>query len=315
MRALLLTELLPDFKGLQLKDIASPKAGEDMVPVRVRAASLNFVDLLQSSGRHQHKPPVPSVLGSDFSGERMDTGEPVWGMARGGAFAEEIAVPAAALSPKPDSWSFAEAAAYGQPYLTALVTLKRHAFLEPGQWLLVHGASAGVGLAAVDLAKRMGIKVIATSGSDEKLAKVQELYGVDHVLNADEPFREKVKEITGGGAHAVYDPVGGDVFRESLRCTRYFGRLLIIGWTSGDIPDVKMNYPLIKGLQIVGVRAGEYGRHFPEHGAEDRQQLADMALNGEAQPHVHAALPLSEWREGFAMMERREVVGRVVLEP
>ncbi|MBZ6379803.1 NADPH:quinone oxidoreductase [Pacificimonas flava] len=310
-RALRLTDTLPDYKGLELKEIKAP-VGE--VNVRVKAAAVNYVDLLQSRGGHQHKPDLPFILGSDFAGERTDTGEPVWGMWRG-AFADEIAVPEAAISPKPAGWSFAKAAAFGQPYLTALVALKRHAFLQPGEWLLVHGATAGVGAAAVDLGKRMGARVIATSSSDEKLAKIEELYAPDAVLNVKTDFRERVKEITGGGAHVVYDPVGGDIFTESLRCTRYFGRVLIIGFASGTIPQLQINYPLIKGLQIIGVRAGEYGRRFPEHGREDREHLAQIALEEQVSPHVHAEFALEDWREAFAMMERRDVIGRVVLRP
>ncbi|MEE4350973.1 MAG: NADPH:quinone oxidoreductase family protein [Pacificimonas sp.] len=311
MKSILLSDLSSDYSGVALTDSERPQ-GE--VKIRVKAAAVNFVDMLQTRGGHQHKPDLPFILGSDFAGERMDTGEPVWGMARG-AFAEEIAVPESAISPKPEGWSFAQAAAFGQPYLTALVALKRHAHLKPGEWLLVHGATAGVGAAAVDLGKQMGARVIATSSSDEKLARIQDFYAPDAVLNIGKGFREQVKDITGGGVHVVYDPVGGDVFGESLRCTRYFGRVLIVGFASGTIPDMKINYPLIKGLQIIGVRAGEYSRRFPQHGREDRIELGEIALAEKVQPHVDRVLPLSEWREAFRLMEERQVVGRVVLEP
>jgi len=224
-------------------------------------------------------------------------------------------VPVAGLQPKPETLSFEEAASYSAAYLTAYVALVRRGNLQPGETLLVHGASGGVGLAAVDMGKLLGAKVIATGGSDEKLAKVK-AYGADHVLNTAHGFRQQVKDLTGGrGADVIYDPVGGDVFDESVRCIAFDGRLLVIGFTSGRIATVATNMPLIKGFSVVGVRAGEYGRQFPERGAENVKAIWDMAREGKTRPHVHATLPLDRALDGFAMLQNRDVVGKVVITP
>jgi NADPH2:quinone reductase len=201
-------------------------------------------------------------------------------------------------------------------YLTAYVALVRRARLEPGEWVLVHGAAGGVGLAAVDLAKVMGAKVIATSASDEKLAVVMAEYAPDAVLNVTGGFREQVKAITGSaGADVIYDPVGGDVFDESVRCIGFDGRLLIIGFTSGRIPNISVNMPLIKGFSVMGVRAGEYGRQFPQKGLENSQAVWDLANSGAITPRVHAEYALEDWREAFDMLANRKVIGKVVIVP
>jgi NADPH2:quinone reductase len=182
--------------------------------------------------------------------------------------------------------------------------------------VLVHGAAGGVGLAAVDLAKALGARVIAASASDAKLAAIQALYAPDAVVNVTGGFRDRVKEITGGrGADVIYDPVGGDVFDESVRCIAFNGRLLVIGFTSGRIPTVSVNMPLIKGFSVMGVRAGEYGRQFPEKGRENAEAVWRMADEGVISPHVHAALPLDRWREAFALLANRQVIGKAVLRP
>lgn len=319
MQALVLKEPKPGYAGVTLQNVEPPARGG--LRIGVRAAAVTFVDLLMTSGGYQYKPPLPYILGSDFAGEVLEggdgyaAGDAVMGMTRGGAFAEEVRVPGDAVLPKPAGWSMGEAAAFGQSYLTAYVALTRHAHLQAGEWLLVHGASGGVGFAAVDLGKRIGAKVIAASASDEKLAKIDALYAPEAVINVRGGFREQVKQLTGSGAHVVYDPVGGDVFMESLRCTAYHGRVLIIGFASGTIPRVDMNYPLIKGLQLIGVRAGEYGRRFPDHAMEDRAALAALAQQEKAAPCVHAEYPLADWRAAFAAMDQRDVIGRVVLTP
>ena len=321
MNALLLEETAANYAGVRLGRVPRPAAGKDQALVRVRAASISFVDLLMTSGGYQYKPPLPHAMGTDFAGEivesggRFRAGAAVMGMHRSGAFAEYIVVDEDALTPKPGSFDWGQAAAFGQAYLTAFVALTRHGALQKDEWLLVHGASGGVGLAAVDLGGRMGARVIAASASQEKLAKIAELYRPAALLDTSTGFRGRVKEITGHGADVVYDPVGGDVFDESVRCTAFDGRYLIVGFASGRIPQIAANYPLIKGLRLIGVRAGEYGRRFPERGAEDREALRDIARRSAAQPHVHSRFPMTEWREAFAVMNRREHVGRVILEP
>jgi NADPH2:quinone reductase len=316
MRALVVENLAENYAGCAVRDVPQPKPGPGEVLVRVRAASVNFPDLLMTRGEYQFKPPLPFTPGLDFAGEVVDTGEAVVGGARLGAFAEYVAVPAQALKPKPERLSFAQAAAYGAAYLTAWVALVRRAQLQPGEWVLVHGAAGGVGLAAVDLAKALGAKVIAASASDEKLKIVADEYAPDAVVNVTGGFRDRVKEITGGnGADVIYDPVGGDVFDESVRCIAFDGRLLVIGFTSGRIPTVSVNMPLIKGFSVMGVRAGEYGRQFPAKGRENADAVWTLANEGRIRPRVHAELPLDQWPEAFDLLANRQVVGKAVIRP
>jgi NADPH2:quinone reductase len=325
MRALVVEDLAADFAGCAVREVATPSPGPGEALVRVRAASVNFPDLLMTRGEYQFKPPLPFTPGLDIAGEVVALGEGVAGLkvgdavvggARLGGFAEYAVLPAEGLKPKPERLSCAQGAAYGAAYLTAYVALMRRAWLEAGEWVLVHGAAGGVGLAAVDMAKALGARVIAASASDDKLARIQALYDVDAVVNVTGGFRERVKEITGGrGADVIYDPVGGDVFDESTRCIAFDGRLLVIGFTSGRIPTVSVNMPLIKGFSVMGVRAGEYGRQFPEKGRENAQAVWRMADEGVIRPHVHAELPLDRWREAFELLSERKVVGKAVIVP
>ncbi|WP_269714648.1 NADPH:quinone oxidoreductase family protein [Caulobacter sp. NIBR2454] len=325
MRALVIESLGADYAGCAVREVDTPVPGPDEVLVRIRAASVNFPDLLMTRGEYQLKPPLPFTPGLDIAGEVAQVGEGVTdfqigdavvGGARLGGFAEHAVVSASALKPKPARLSFSEAAAYGAAYLTAWVALVRRARLEPGEWVLVHGAAGGVGLAAVDLAKALGARVIAASASDDKLAVVAAEYAPDAVVNVTGGFREQVKAITGGrGADVIYDPIGGDVFDESCRCIAFDGRLLVVGFTSGRIPTVDANIPLIKGFSVMGVRAGEYGRQFPERGAEDRESVWRLADEGRIRPRVHAELPLDRWREAFDLLADRQVVGKAVMRP
>jgi NADPH:quinone reductase len=325
MRAVVVERLAPNYEGVVLKELETPKPGAGEVLVKVRAASVNFPDLLQTRGEYQHKPPLPFIPGLEMSGEIAEVGEGVdrWkvgdavvGGARIGGFSDYALTHAMALRPKPARLSFAEAAAYGAAYLTAYVSLVRRAEMAPGEWLLVHGAAGGVGLAAVDLGKVMGGRVIAASASDEKLAVIEAEYSPDATVNVTGGFRERVKELTGGkGADVIYDPVGGDVFDESTRCIAFNGRLLIVGFTSGRIPTVSVNMPLIKGFSVMGVRAGEYGRQFPEKGRENAKAVWDLANEGKIKPRVHAELPLDHWREAFDLLADRKVVGKAIINP
>lgn len=325
MRALQVSQLLPDHGGAALADLAVPEPGPGEVRVRVRAAAVNFPDLLMTRGAYQLKPELPFVSGLEFAGEIDAVGEGVrdWqigdavvGGNRFGAMAEYCVAPARGLRRKPERLSWDEAAAYPVAYLTAYVALVRCARVEAGEWVLVHGAAGGVGLATVDLAKALGARVIAAASSEAKREAIAGLYAPDALIAAEPGFRETVKAVTGGaGADVVFDPVGGDVFDESTRCIAFGGRLLVVGFASGRIPEVSVNMPLIKGFSVVGVRAGEYGRRFPERGAENVAAIDALAAEGRIRPHVHAALDLADWREAFAMIERREVVGKVVLRP
>ena len=242
------------------------------------------------------------------------TGDAVAGSVRCGAFAEFVVSSPAQLHRMPPSLGYAAASAYPSAYLTAYVSLVRRAALQPGETLLVHGAAGGVGLATVDLGRILGARVIATASSAEKLAFLED-YGADHVINVNGGFREEVKALTDGrGADVIFDPVGGDVFDESTRCIAFDGRLLVIGFTSGRIANVATNIPLIKGFSVVGVRAGEYGRRYPERGRENVAAIWRLAEEERARPHVHAELPLAQVLDGFNMLSRRQAIGKVVLD-
>ena len=324
MKALVCHRITEDFSGLEVRDVPVPTPGAGEVLVRVKAAGVNFPDLLMSQGKYQFKPELPFTLGMEVAGIVEAVGEGVtdWkpgdeiiGGNKTGAYAEYASLPAAGLSRKPAPFSFAEAAAFPAAYITAYVALVRRANLQPGETLLVHGASGGVGMAAVNVGKLLGATVIATSASDAKLDKVR-AYGADYVINVAQGFRDKVKTLTHGrGADVIFDPVGGDVFDESLRCIAFDGRLLVIGFTSGRIPSVNVNIPLIKGFSVIGVRAGEYGRQFPEKGRENQTAIRKWAEEGLVHPHVFRELPLEDWREAWRLLTDREVVGKVIIRP
>lgn len=324
MRALVCHALSDDFSGVEVREVAVPEPGPGQVRIKVRATSINFPDLLLCQGKYQLKLEPPFTPGMDIAGiidalgdgvDQFNLGDEVCGGARFGGFADYAIVNAEGLQPKPDSMSFDQAASYSAAYLTAYVSLVRRGRLQAGETLLVHGASGGVGMAAVDVGKLLGATVIATGGSDEKLAKVK-AYGADHVINTADGFRTKVKDLTDGrGADVIYDPVGGDVFDESVRCIAFDGRLLVIGFTSGRIANVATNMPLIKGFSVVGVRAGEYGRQFPERGRENVKQIWDWAREGKTRPYVHASLPLEQALDGFRELQNRKVVGKLIITP
>lgn len=324
MKALVVSALSPDLSGVELRELAIPKRQPGEVLVQVRAASLNFPDLLMTKGEYQFKPEVPFTSGLEFSGEVVEadpesgfaTGDKVYGGNKTGAFAEYAVVPARVLSPMPHGIRFPAAAALGAAYGTAYTGLVEIGGLKAGQWVLIHGASGGVGLAAVELAKRLGAHVIATTGSTEKVARLRQASDADAVILAEGRFREQVAELTEGKlCDLVYDPVGGDIFDESTRCVAFGGKLLVVGFAGGRIADISTNIPLIKGFSVVGVRAGEYARRFPERGRAIREAVATLAADGRLNPHIDRTLPLNRWREAYDAMARREIVGKIVLEP
>lgn len=321
MQALRVDRLTPDLSGVTLADLPIPARLPGEVLVRVRAASLNFPDLLMTQGGYQFKPELPFTSGLEFSGEVIEAdadcgfapGDRVMGGNKTGAFAELACVPAGKLSPMPRGMDFAQAAAMGAAYATAYTGLVELGGLKEGQWVLVHGASGGVGLAACDLARALGARVIATTGSADKQARIAALARPDAVILAEGRFREAVAELTGGRlADIVFDPVGGDVFDESTRCVVFGGRLMVVGFTSGRIAEISTNIPLIKGFSIVGLRAGEYARRFPERGRAIHGAINALAEEGRINPAIDRILPLARWREGFEAMVRRELVGKVV---
>ena len=322
MQAVVCDTISDDLSGVSVRPAPVPEPGAGEVLIRVGAASINFPDILMCQGKYQHKPPLPFVPGMNFAGDIvatnaaagvLDVGAAVVGSVRSGAFAGYVTTRAETLQIIPPDMSYATAAAFPSAYLTAYVSLVRRAALQAGETVLVHGAAGGVGLATVDLARHLGATVIATASSETKLQFLK-AYGADHVLDVRNGFREQVKALTDGrGADVIFDPVGGDVFDESTRCIAFDGRLLVIGFTSGRIAQVATNIPLIKGFSVVAVRAREYGRRFPQRGQENVAAIWDLARDGLVHPHVHAQLPLAAFRDGFAMLTSRQVIGKVVL--
>lgn len=322
MRALVVSSLAADFAGCALADLPDPTRAPGQVLIRVRAASLNFPDLLMTEGKYQLKPDLPFIGGMEVAGEVVEAdadsgfaiGDAVVCGTRLGGFAELVIADARGVRTMPANLDFATAASVGAAYNTAYVSLVRCARVQAGEWVLVHGATGGVGLAAVDLAKALGCRVIATSRSAEKLAVVAGEYAVDAALPAP-GFRDAAKELTGGGADVIFDPVGGDVFDESTRSIAFGGRLLVIGFTSGRIASVATNIPLIKGFSVIGVRAGEYGRRFPDKGRENLDAVWTLASEGKIRPRVDSRYRLNDWRSAFEAMRDSRMIGKIVIEP
>ncbi len=312
-----------EYQQLSLATIARPAPAPGEVAVTVHAIAPGFPDMLMVQGLYQLKPPLPFTPCADFSGvvsavgEGVSTfkpGDRVMGVVRFGAAAETLTVKASDLLPLPARFEFADGAAYLVAYKTAYVALVVRGGLKAGETLLVHGSAGGVGLAAVELGKHLGATVIALASSDEKRAVVK-AKGADHVLDAREPrFRDAVKALTNGrGADVIYDPVGAEVFDESLHCIAVFGRLLVVGFAGGRIPQLPVNLALLKQIAIVGVRAGEYGRQFPAGGAAVNQALLQLAEAGHCTPHIHAAYGFEDLIHVFDRIAAREVIGRVVM--
>jgi len=322
IRALVCPALAEDFSTLKIEQQNLPPPAKGEVRVRMRAASLNFPDVLMTQGKYQLKPPLPFVPGMEGAGEVIALGEGVRETrvgdevvvaSRFGMIAEEVNALANTLRPKATAMSWAEAASYPAAWLTAYVALVRRGALQRGETLLVHGAAGGVGMAAVDLGLLLGATVIATAGSQEKL-DVLKARGAHHVIDYSKGFRDEVKRITNDrGADVIYDPVGGDVFDESVRAIAFDGRLLVIGFTSGRIPTVSVNMPLIKGFSIVGVRAGEYGRQFPQRGRENVAAIEKLAHDGKVRPHIGLSVTLDNAAEAFRAMASRRVIGKAVV--
>jgi NADPH:quinone reductase len=325
-RAWMCTGLSADFSGLQLVQRPSPAVAANEVRVRVRAAALNFPDLLMAQGKYQLRPPLPYVAGMECAGVVAETGaamphlsvgDAVCFGAHGGAFVEELVAPASELRRVPPGFSLAEGAAYGVTALTAWVALVRRGALQAGETLLVHGASGGTGLAAVQLGRHLGAMVIATGSSAHKLQAAREL-GAHHAIVLEPGaagLSDAVKALTGTrGADVVFDPVGGDLFDASMHCMAWGGRLLVVGFASGRIASVPSNLLLIKGFSVVGVRAGEYGRRDPERGLQNRRAVEALASQGLFRPHIGARFAFEQLPEACRAMVERRVAGKIVLE-
>ena len=323
MQALLCSRLEDDLRGVALAQMPAPRPGPGEVAIEVCAAALNFPDLLMTRGAYQHRPTLPFVMGMEGSGRVSEVGPGVSGVKLGqavcfagkqGAIAQTVVVPVGGLRAMPAGFDWAQAAAYQVCALTAWVALVVRGQLRAGETLLVHGASGGTGAAAVQLGRHLGARVIATGTSAAKLASLSAL-GADHLLVTGEGFREPVKALTGGrGADVVFDPVGGDVFDESVRCIAPEGRLLVVGFASGRIATLASNLALIKGFSMVGVRAGEYLRNRPDRAESILADVARLPEQGRFEPLIGARYALADALQALHTLAQRRVSGKVVVE-
>ncbi len=323
MQALKVERLSNDLSGVVLTEIDAPVRAPGEVLVRIRAASLNYPDLLMTRGAYQYKPDVPFISGLECAGEVIEAepdsgfapGDRVMGGNKTGAFAEIASLPGKGLSRVPGNFSYAQGAAMGAAYSTAYTGLVELCDLKAGQSVMVTGASGGVGIAALDLARALGATTIAATGIEAKREAITALASPDHTIISEGRFRDAVSDLTDGQlCNIVFDNVGGDVFDECTRCVTFAGKLVVCGFTSGRIAEIATNIPLIKGFSIVGLRAGEYARRFPERGQAINAAIRGLAEAGRIKPAVGTQLPLSRWREGFEAMANREVVGKVVFD-
>ena len=311
---------------LQWKELPTPEPGPGEVRLAVRAASLNFPDILIVQNKYQMKPPLPFVPGSEFAGVVEAVGEGVKSLRPGtrvaalggtGGFGTHAIVPADRLMPLPDAFAFEDAAAFAFTYGTSHHALMDRAALRPGETVLVLGAAGGVGTAALQIAKAAGARVIAAASTDDKCALCKRL-GADETLNygtANLPnLRDALKTMTGGkGPDVVYDPVGGDLAEPVFRSIAWRGRYLVVGFAGGAIPALPLNLPLLKGASIVGVFWGDFVKREPRANAAAMQQLAAWYAEGKVKPVIDTLLPMSELHTAYARMAKREVLGKLVL--
>jgi NADPH2:quinone reductase len=320
MKAVICHELGPP-ERLRLETFASAPLAPGQVRVAVHAAGINFPDILMAAGEYQFKPPLPFTPGVEAAGDVVEingaegvaVGDKVIVKMRHGAYADEAVVAPSQLTPLPSTFDYAEGATFLAGHGTAYHALIDRGQVKPGEVLLVHGAGGGVGLAAVEMGKMLGLTVIAAASSEEKLA-IAKMRGADHlVLYAREPFRDAVKRITDGrGADVVFDPVGGEVFENSMRCIAWGARLLVIGFTGG-IGLARTNLLMIKGASVLGVRAGEAVRKNPALGEIRIKALTEWAEAGKIRPNVSHRLPLEDFAKAMRLLIERKAIGRVAL--
>ena len=314
-------------ESLRLEEVAPGDPAEGMVRIKVRAAAINFPDVLMVAGLYQVKPELPFVPGVEVSGEVMSApdasefkpGDRVMalldhgGLTRGG-FAEIADADPASISRMPDKMTFEDAAGFTLIFQTGWFGLHRRANLKAGETLLVHAGAGGVGSAAIQLGKAAGATVIATAGSDAKVRVCLEI-GADHAFNyKTHDFVEEVKRITGGrGADVVYDPVGGDVYDRSTKCIAFEGRIVVVGFTSGRIPQAATNHVLIKNYSVVGLHWGLYTRRAPELIPPATRAILDLYEEGKIKPYISTRLSLSEAPRALAMVGEGKSTGKVIL--
>jgi len=310
---------------LVIEDVEPRKVGPNEVRIKVHAAGVNFPDILIVQGKYQVTPPLPFTPGPESAGEVLEVGANVTTVAPGdrvmathpwGGYAEEVVASAATVHKLLDGIDYATGAGMQITYGTTYHALFDRGQIQPGETLLVTGASGGVGLSAVEVGKAAGARVIAAASSDDKLA-VAKKYGADELINySTEDLRERMKEITGGaGADVIYDPVGGDIFDQAVRCTAWGGRFLIIGFASGRIPDFKINYALIKSFSLVGVFWGSFAARNPEKNRENFRTLMQWCVDGKIKPYVSQAYDLDHAVDAMRAIAERKATGKLVITP
>jgi len=308
---------------LAIGELPSPAPGPGEILIAIRACGLNFADTLMIQGKYQERPDFPFSPGIEIAGEVLEVASGVDDFAPGdrvialcghGGLAERVVVAAGNAVRLPEGMDFETAAGFAVVYGTAHVGLDRRARLQPGEVLLVHGAAGGVGLAAVEVGRRMGATVIATASSEQKLALAIS-HGAHHGINyAEENFRDQVKELTDGrGADVIFDPVGGEVFNQSMRCINWEGRILVIGFASGAIPELPVNLTLVKNMSVVGVYWGAYRKRDSAVLQQSWQQLLEWFADGALSPHISATYPLEETPAALTSLMERRATGKVVV--
>jgi NADPH2:quinone reductase len=322
MKAVLCKQYGPP-DSLVVEELPSPKPAAGEVVISVKAASLNFPDVLIIQNKYQFKPPLPFSPGSELAGVVKEVGEGVKGFKAGdqviafttyGAFAEEVKTEAFRLVPLPDKMDFVSGAAFLLTYGTSDHALRDRGELKPGETLLVLGAAGGVGLAAIEIGKALGARVIACASSEDKLA-VCRSHGADATINyASEDLRERIKALTDGkGVEVIYDPVGGPYAEPAFRSIAWRGRHLVVGFAAGEIPKLPLNLALLKGASVVGVFWGDFARRQPKEFAQSIRQLAQWYAEGKLKPHVSETLPLEKAVQALNKMAARQVTGKLVL--
>ena len=322
MKAVLCKTLGPA-RDLVLEDVASPQPRKNEILLDVQAAGVNFPDTLIIEGKYQFQPPLPFSPGGEAAGVVAAVGEKagafkvgdrVMALTGWGAFAEQVAVPFYNVLPIPASMDFTTAAAFGMTYGTSMHALRQRGQLQAGETLLVLGASGGVGLAAVEIGKAMGARVIAAASSAEKLA-VAKAAGADELIDYSQAnLREEIKRLTGGqGVDVIYDPVGGELFEQAVRGLAWNGRLLVVGFASGSIPQLAANLVLLKGAAVLGVFWGAFAQRQPEDNAANFHQLFAWHAEGKLKPLVSQTYPLEEAGAAIEKLGQRQAVGKLVV--
>ena len=312
---------LPD--TLVVEEIPSPKAGAKQVVITVKACGVNFPDTLIIQNKYQFKPELPFSPGGEVAGiikevgegvSHLNVGDTVIAMTGWGGFAEEVLTDASRVFPVPPVFDFKTAATFAYVFGTSYHALKDRAQLQEGETVLVLGASGGVGLAAVQLAKVMGAKVIAAASTEAKLAVCSQ-YGADAIVNySDDNWREQVKVLTEGkGVDVVYDAVGGHYAEPALRSMAWNGRYLVVGFAAGDIPKIPLNLPLLKGCSVVGVFWGEFAKKKKKDNQANMMQLFGWLMQGKLKPHISAEYPLEQAAQALNDLLERKATGKVVL--